>query len=72
MQRLIKDKLKPNSLNRAFDPGKDFQQSLMYVGKARRLPNVLCLGRVWPYPPKIDLGWKPLSSSNALSEELES
>ncbi len=56
-----------------FAPGKPFQPSLMFVGKAGAYPSEKHLsdaprkGRLLAFPTNITLGWKGLPGINALA-----
>ncbi len=57
---------------RAFVPGKPFQPSLMFAGKAGAYPSEAPLGaphkgRLLASPTNIRLGWKGLPGTNALT-----
>jgi hypothetical protein len=58
-----------------FVPGKSFQPSLMFVGKARAYPSEVpfrcpTLGLALALPTNIRLGWKGLPGTNTLQKSV--
>ncbi len=49
-----------------FVPGKHFQPSLMFAGKAGAYPSEALLGRLLALITNIRLSWKGLPGTNAL------